>query len=288
MTTSFVRLLIRSSLGLAIIFTSIGAVAAIPRASFIVLEVAKHNGNGTYLIENDVNFQTASSSLTLREQWLVSSDGQMRLTVRSAAEGPERVSLQYVYGGGQRHSQNARGRQSSRIGEEFLEKFFHTRSRDLYFTYLVNLKILPASYLNHRPSRSGKDFIYPAEPLVRLARVGGTTAYALGEPGAEAPPMAWIEQDLFVLRKLRFPSGSVMTADRYASYPRDLWMPKSRHVTWSGKSAQLNLVRIQSQTATKGDKRLQASTGIELTSQISGISDPEMQKLVEEFYSRFR
>lgn len=270
------------------------AHAAIPRASFIVGKVAENCGNGTYVIDQDVHFTTANSNLTLKEQWLVSTDGQMRVTVKPARDAADQVKIQFVYGGGQKTSLTQRGKTSGNLGEEFVEKFFHTRSRDVYFNMLANLRVLPASYANNKVTKTGKDFIYPAEPLSRLTRTAGVITYAFGEAaGSETDthPMAWVEQDVFHLRKLRFPSGTIMTADRYGSYARDLALPKFRQIVWGDrsnpKSVTMQVTKVASLPTTKGDKRFQAA-GLEFNSQIAGLSDPEMQKLVEEFYARFR
>lgn len=273
---------------------AIPSFAAIPRATFIIGKLAENCGNGTYAIDQDVHFTTANSNLTLKEQWLVSTDGQMRLTVKPARDAADQVKIQFSYSGGQKTSLTQRGKTSGNLSEEFVEKFFHTRSRDVYFNMLTNLRILPVSYANNKVTRTGKDFIYPAEPLSRLTRTAGVITYAFGEAATsetDTRPMAWIEQDVFHLRKLRFPSGTIMTADRYGSYARDLSLPKFRQIIWGDrgnpKSVTMQVTKVASQPTTKGDKRFQAA-GLEFNSQIAGLSDPEMQKLVEEFYARFR
>lgn len=278
---------------LTVFTTAINVRAAIPRSSFIVEKLATNAGSGTYLVEQDVTFSTSQSNLVLRESWLVSTDGQMRVTVKPARDTGEQVKIQFVYGGGQKTSLTQRGKQSGQLGEEFLERLFHNRSRDAYFNQLTNLRILPASYLGHRPSRSGKEFTYPAEPLTRLTRVGGVVTYALGEPSSsesDAKPMVWVEQDVFHLRKIRFPSGTVLTADRYGTYARELALPKSRHLIWGDRSnpkaVTIDIVKVASLVTSKNDKRFSPSS-LEFNSQI-GLADPEMQRLVEEFYQRFR
>lgn len=270
------------------------ALAAIPRASFIVGKVAANAGSGTYLIEQDVHFTTGNSQLTLKEQWLVSTDGQMRLTVRPARDAADQVRIQFVYAAGQKTSLTQRGRTAGAQGEEFIEKFFHTRSRDQLFNTFANLKILPAAYRDHKIARAGKEYVYPPEPLNRLSRTAGVITYAFGQPAEsenDTHPMAWIEQDVFHLRKLRFPSGTVMTADRYGSYARELAFPKTRQLMWGDrgnpKSVTIQVSKVAGVPTVKNDKRLQ-SAGLEFNSQIAGLTDPEMQKLVEEFYQRFR
>lgn len=272
----------------------VSAQAAIPRASFIVGKVAENAGSGTYVIEQDVHFTTDSSQLTLKEQWLVSTDGQMRLTVKPSRESTDQVKIQFVYANGQKTSLTQRGRASGSQGEEFIEKFFHTRSRETLFNMFANLKILPPAYRDHKVARSGKDFVYPSEPLNRLARTAGVITYAFGEPATsemDTHPMAWIEQDVFHLRKLRFPSGAVLTADRYGSYSRDLAFPKMRQLVWGDrgqpKSVTIQVGKVTGVATVKNDKRLQPA-GLEFNSQIAGLTDPEMQKTVEEFYQRFR
>ncbi len=281
-------------LSVVLISLSTFAQAAIPRASFIVGKLAGNAGSGTYTIEQDVHFSTENSQLTLKEQWLISTDGQMRLTVRPARDAADQVKIQFVYANGQKSSLTQRGKTSGTQGEEFAEKFFHTRSRDVLFSMLSNLKILPAAYRDSKVTRSGKEFVYPAEPLNRLTRIAGSIAYTFGQPAEsenDMHPMAWIEQDVFHLRKLRFPSGTTMTADRYGSYARDLAFPKMRQIVWGDrgntKAVTIQVSKVSGLPTVKNDKRFQAA-GLEFNSQIAGLTDPEMQKLVEEFYGRFR
>lgn len=270
------------------------AQAKAPRAAYIVGKVAGNAGNGTYSIEQDVQFTTANSTLTLKEQWLVSKDGQMRVTVKPSRESTDQVKLQFLYNGGQKTSLTQRGKTNGKLSEEFVEKFFHTRSRDILFNAFSNLRILPSSYLAHSPRRTSKEYIYPAEPWVRLSRTAGVITYAFGEPStseADNKPMAWIEQDVFHLRKLRFPSGTIMTADNYGTYSRELAFPKIRQIIWGDrenpKSVTMQVTKIVGLATVKNDKRLQ-SAGLEFNSQVGGLTDPEMQSLVEEFYQRFR
>lgn len=269
------------------------AFAAIPRSTFIISKLAEHGGAGSYAIDQDVTFSSTNGTLVLREQWLVTPDG-LRLTVKANRENGEQVRIQAVYGGGQKTVLAARGKQTTSLNEDFLERYFHTRSRDAYFALLNQMKILPLTYLGAHATRTGKDFIYPPEPLVRLARVGGVVTYGLGEPSGsegELKPGLWVEQDVFHLRKIRTPSGVTVAADQYITYARDLALPRERRVTWGDRanpsSATIQIAKVTGLTMAKGDKRVQPSS-LEFSSQISGISDPELLKQVEEFYLRFR
>ena len=146
--------------------------------------------------------------------------------------------------------------------------------------------------MNSRPSRVGRDksFTYPDENLVRLARTGGLIVYSFGETStsdSSPRPMAWVEQDVFRLRRLRFPSGANLVAENFGSYARSLTLPKLRHINWNQSSAEIQLAKVTALPTVKGNKLLQAAS-IDVTSHIGGLTDPEMQRTVEEFYSRFR
>ena len=84
----------------------------------------------------------------------------------------------------------------------------------------------------------------PNEPFVRLARSGGTINYAFGsiatgEAAHTHPRGLWIEQDQFVLRKIRFHSGAELSAERYSNYSRGLDYPRKRTLQWENQTVNI-------------------------------------------------
>lgn len=266
------------------------AMASIPRTSFILDKVSDNAGSGAYQIEQDVVFPGSQENLTLREIWMIESDGLMKLTVTGPKELQDAIKMQFLYNGGQRSTLTARGRQNSRLGEDFIERYFHFRTRDSLARALVQDKILPSNIPAPKPLRASKDFVYVPEPFTRLSRIGGVVTYQIGKAPSsdkDTNPALWVEQDVFHIRKLRLPSQAEVSADNYANYARSLALPKSRAVRWNQKSVQINLVRVTQQKTGKGAAFYQASAS-DISSRLGGIKDSETAKTVEEFYQRFR
>lgn len=278
--------------------------AFIPPAKFIVEKMVGKAGSGAYAVEQDVVFTGSVDTLTLREIWQVDGEGQLRLTVRAPKEMQDRIGLQNVYVGNQKYFLNGRSRQTSRLSEDFFEKYLYVRGRDSLMSQLLQMKILtsappPAKQVKVRKTAKGKsrekepvEFVYPPEPNVRLDRHGGVIVYAFGAPtpvDAEPNPGFWIEQDLFFLRKFRLPSKVEVVADRFGAFAKGLWLPQQRTVRWSQKSVQINLVKVTSLPKT-AKSNLFTANSLEPAHayRMNGIFDPDLARTIEEFYQRFR
>ncbi len=274
-----------------LVFLSLLTVeASIPRASFILGKVSGNAGSGSYQIEQDVVFTGAQENLVLRESWTIEGENLMKVVVTGPKEMQDAIKMQYTYNGAQKNFTTAKGRQSSRIGEDFFEKYFHFRTREALVRALAQDKILPTNIPGPKPIKASKDYIYTPETFTRLSRVGGVIAYQLGAPAKgerDANPALWVEQDLFLIRKLRLPSSVEVSAENYANYARGLAMPKSRTVRWNQKSVQINLVRITQNKTSKGPGFFQPGAN-DISSRLGGIRDTDTAKTVEEFYQRFR
>lgn len=266
------------------------AFASIPRTSFILDKVRSNSGSGAYQIEQDVVFPGSQENLTLRETWMIEGDGLMKLTVSGPKELQDAIKMQFIYNAGQRSTLTQKGRQNSRVGEDFIERYFHFRTRDALARAMAQDKMIPSTIPAPKPLRASKDFVYVQEPFTRLARIGGVVTYQIGKaPTSEKDTSSalWIEQDVFHIRKLRLPSQAEVSADNYATYGRGLALPKNRSVRWNQKAVQINLVRVTQQKTVKGAGFYQASAS-DISSRLGGIKDSETAKTIEEFYQRFR
>ncbi|PWU13651.1 MAG: hypothetical protein C5B49_14305 [Bdellovibrio sp.] len=302
----------------------------IPGSKFIAGQWVSHAGSGVYVVEQDVVFSSGSDSLTLREIWQVNGEGQMRVTVQAPKEWPNHsvgggsqftaggggeaatgvIQFQSVYNDGHKFFVNERGRQSKALTDDFVEKYFYVRNRDSFINHLLRMKVLlplppppPAPKVakaklkrdkkgdkNREPDSEKKEFNYPPEVNVRLSRVGGSIAYALGVPSpveGEPLPGFWIEQDLFFLRKFRLPSKVEVQADNYTAYAHGLSLPHQRTVRWNQRSVQINIVKVNGLgRGTKGSEFSPSTLSQPIKFQ--GLRDPEIAQSVEEFYQRFR
>src|SRR5690606_37658128 len=138
--------------------------------------------------------------------------------------------------------------------------------------------------------RTGADFKYEPEPWVRLSRTGGVVNYAFGVPTPPTQelnsPGLWIEQDEFVIRKLRFPNQVEMIADNYSQFSRNLRYPRQRTIRWGNNSVNIRLLNASARPAASANQLL--PTSLDKNSVTDGIQSLPASSTVLEFYSRFR
>lgn len=266
------------------------AFAYIPPAHMILLRTAENSGNGVYVIEQEVQFPNNQDSLFLKETWVIESDHTMRLTVTSAKDAKDPIRMQFVYGGGQRWDLNGGSRESHRISEEFLEKYFNYRSSERLAAAMTQMKALPPNALAKKPLPKTVDgFTYEPDNFVRLSRVDGVPAYAFGTPSPEgaANPGFWIEQDEFVMRKFRLPTGVEVTADNFSPYAKGMFYPKNRTVRWGQNTVSIRLIGVTSRGSKKNENVFQPSS-LDVPMRLDGLNNQMAKDAVLEFYSRFR
>lgn len=258
----------------------------IPPVRNILEKVSDNAGNGIYSLEQEVQINTGLDPLFLKETWVVENERTFRLTVTGVKELKDSVHLQFIYIGGQKWQLKDGKKEASKIPDEFIERFFHARNHDNLIAYLQNQKILP-SPLGQRKF-TGKDGKYESEPYLRLARTDGVINYALGTPTptdqSNLNPGLWVEQDQFVIRKIRFPSQAEIIAENYAAFTRGLNFPKLRTVQWGSNSVHLRVLSVSTKAAADSFQ----TSSLESPRVIKNISNPAVQSLIEEFYSRFR
>lgn len=265
-----------------ILFISSIASAFIPKSTLILEKTADNHGSGVYLVEQEVQFPSGQDVFSLKETWWVDGENNLRVWVTGLRELKDQISFGFTYVNGQRSN----GTQTTRLNDDFVERYFHARKTDSLAGWLIQMKILPGNALVKKSLRSSKEVEYQPESYVRLSRVGGGIAYLLGTPSSSASqqnPGVWIEQDQFVIRKLRLPSQVEVTADKYGQYSRGLWFPKARQIKWNDKT-----VSIQVLTVSAKGKDIFQTYPQKMTSKTDGLQNLPAKSLVEEFYQRFR
>lgn len=278
---------IYSLLVLNLLFSTV-AVAYIPRAMLILHKTAENSGNGLYQIEQEVQFPTATEPIILRESWSIENESTMRLVVSGTKEYKDLIHLSFLYIGGQRLSIIAGQRQTKKIGEDFLEKYLHFRSSEFFANALINMKIVPATIFNKKIVKTTKDIEHSPENYVRLARTGGVLSYAFGLPSsteaADLNPGLWIEQDQFVVRKIRLPSQVEMQTERFTQYPRGLMFPRKRTIHWDNNTVQIQTLSVVSKSL---QPSLFSVNSLDATKS-DGLDSLSNKTMIEDFYKRFR
>lgn len=273
------------------LLASAASFAYIPEYSLIVSHTAEQHGKGGYAVEQEVTLRREGEPLTVRESWLVTNESQMRVTLEGKGALKGLVQGTMLYEGEKKFfiDGSTQRLMSQRLGEDWLEPFFYFRFSKWFRARLVNLRIAPAESLRDRPPMaSDADPNYTPPNFIRLSRVGGGVAWAIGQAPSSSvpnPPAVWIEQDEFVVRKIHLPDQTVLKADDYNKFDENMMFPRSRTYNFGKATIEVRTLSVRPIGKIKGeDARFKNSS---LVPSRDGVKFPEADTL-KEFYSRFR
>lgn len=272
----------------ALIFVALPSPAYIMPTKTILQKTVENAGQGIYSMEQEVVFSSGDKQLSVKETWLIEGDRTMRLSVQGLNE-LSGLKAQFVYNGVQKWSYVDGQRKSENVSSEFLEKYFNFRKTESLASALISSKIIPSHALQGKSlPRKASDIKYEPDSWVRYSRTNGVVNYALGVPTPVGQttewPGIWIEQDMFVIRKLRLPSQVEVIADDYNSFSRGLHYPKTRIVRWNQHTATIKLISAARRNQT-APNLFQASS-IDIPTNLAAL--PESANHILEFYKRFR
>lgn len=275
----------KSALLILALLLPLQAWSYIPRINMIMDRTSENAGKGSYQIEQEVSFSAGlGEPMVLKETWIVENEDSMKLIVTGARELKDSLKWYFIYSRGQRLQITNQGKQSKKYDENFSERWFHFRRGENLAKALINLQVLTDEDYRRRAIKQNNEYVYPPQKSVRLARTGGSTAWAFGvATTSEAnSPGVWIEQDQFVIRKVRTSNTTELTAENFGSYARGLNFPRKKMVRWDSNQVQMHLLSINASPAKFSPTQLEVSTKMELPDSL-----PE-KNLIEEFYKRFR
>src|SRR5690606_3399495 len=130
------------------------------------------------------------------------------------------------------------------LPRDFHENLFFERSSSNLRQALISKKIIPAEAFKKRPTiRNEKDLEAIEkinEPYLKLSRLGGKVSYVLGYAARkDTEPGIWVEQDRFVINRIKLPSGSDIIAESFAELSKNLIYPRSQKVSWENQYVQI-------------------------------------------------
>lgn len=264
------------------------ANASILEYGTIASHAAEQHGRGAYLIEQDVTYKRENESFTVKETWQVLNESEMRLTLEGRGALKGLVGGTMIYTGGSRHfvDGGAQSVRSQRLGEDWLEGFFHFRSSKWLRNRLVALHVTPPESLQDRPPLNAEGPpVYQEPSFLRFGRTGGVTAYAIGiPPTVGIAPTIWLEQDAFFVRKYRSSNQLVLRADEYTPYG-DLWYPRTRSYQYGQTTIQIQTLQVKPLgKLPAGDARFK-SAALNVQKDVLRLPEPDA---LREFYARFR
>lgn len=288
-----------SSLLLAsLLLTGATANAAIPSSKTIVSRMAKNNGRGVYVIEQEIQFlNAAEGSNLIKERWIIQNAEVMRLIATGSG-----IRWDALYRDGRRlasvNDAASAETKAFNISHEFLEPFLYIRSSAKFFDYFIKNKILPPSAAKPTARIANIGTYKPvSEAAVRLGREGGAIAWVFGEPtpvgSAIQYPGAWIEQDAFLLRKIRLPQQTEMTMSAHAPAGSGFKLPRERTITWRPSDKSIDAVWSATVKVLSAKSFAEGSLAPQLQGGSITPAEAKMAHLpndpvVKDFYARFR
>lgn len=261
------------------------SIAYIPPTRMILQRTSEKNGQGAFSIENEIVFTTHNEPFILKEIWTIESDRLMMVKVSSPSESANKVNLEFIYRNNQKNYLVKNGLESKAYSADFIEPLLHARSLDTLANWMVQNKIAPSSILQRKiPPKSLTETKYTPEELVRLSRSGGVINYAFGDGQASSAGL-WIEQDMFIIRKIKTVNAAVIENESFQSFNQSLEIAKERNYSWENNTINSKLIKV-TPLKISGLNSLQQQK-LNITNFIQ-IDNADLKKQVEDFYSRFR
>jgi len=261
------------------IFIFYSANASIPRTKTVLERLAKTQGNGSYVVELELQVPKGSGFVTVQETWVIKDNENFRMS----ASADNEVFFTASYKGGQVQRQGLGLPSNSPMSPEFFENLFHARSGALLGRQLIAKKAISPQAFEARKPFNLKTPKYDADPFINWTKVSNQFFLGIGTtPNDAQGRRVWLEPDKFYVRKIRLSSNAEMTAERYEPYPKGLFYPRERTITYGNKFGAIKTVSLRARGDSGGDD----GGGQQPVS--SKIRDPQWTEALAEFYSRFR
>ena len=247
--------------------------AYIPVYSLIVSNLAKTQGRGAYVIEQEITLQFNNESVSLTEKWWLGSSSQMRLDVTS--QQIKNLYLRFIYQKEKKIFKDDKGEiQRISLPLYHLDRPFHLRSTQALTRLFYLWNLAPLQMPERKQGQSTDSF-------VGLSRRQGVVQYKIGTGITQL----WIEQDEFVIREWIWKDGGILKAWDYNIYPRNLFFPSRRKFRWSYLEADIQVKGVNTLVPGKSlFKRTQLVKSNHLPETLSSYA----RDRIYEFYNQFR
>lgn len=281
--------MIRLIVGL-MMFAGTLAEAYIPSSKMILEKWADNNTTGPVYFEQEVLLHGPDSTASLKEIWYVESENSLVLMVQGQRELKDKIAFKIQYSNKRKQSDAPFLANSESWTSNFYEPLFFVKAGARLVPYIIGAGIVGqelqnSSHFEKQVEKQKETFVYKPEPFLRLGRTGGVVAYIFSGTIAmeDKVPGLWVEQDQFLLRKIRNSKKIEMSIDKWGSYTKGWKLPKERSYTWADKSAQIRMLEVRAPQPQLKAQLLK--TNAQMT------TDFELAKerpLIEDFYKMLR
>jgi hypothetical protein len=273
-----------SKIFLITVFLGLNSFAYIPPLKMILTRTAENSGSGLYNIELEVTFSDGSQESTVKEIWNVENERTMRVSVQGQKD-LKGLNLNYLYLAGQRWAKKNQSKEQTKVSEDFIERWQHFRNSELLQTALVAQGFIPEDAFNKKDSKPKS---VNEDSFLKIARTQGTVAYSIGDNKKNDPqsPRFWIEQDFFMIRKLRLTSGAELFMDNYKSFVKNLHYPRERTLKWGNNTVTIKTLTVLAKAGNPA--QLFSQQFLDSNNQSDILYNHPLKNQIEEFYTRFR
>lgn len=262
------------------------AFAYIPHSSFILDKTAEKHGKGNYQVQQELVFENNGVRTIVQENWWA-DNGKLFLE----AKGPG-VSYVAIYEGSVKKLLEGGAWKSVKSGPDFVEALFYYQNwqelaRGIYRLGIVGQEIFSG------PKKVGKldQIEYKGQNFLRFSRSNGTLNYAIGTPSppndSKLLPGLWIEQDAFVIRRIRLKDQDEVAADDYAPFTNNFSYPKQKTYTSGDSKTIARLLNVRALPAS-GEQKNYFSAQTNSPQKWKSTEFSGDTKIIQDFYARFR
>jgi len=242
------------------------AQAYVPDINFILDKSTSTTGRQIISIDQDVIFKVGTEEAIVQETWFIEGDKNLKLVARGKGSLAQNINLHYLYNAKNKTSMMGKNKITNSISNDFFQKLLFIRSSAAFKNHLIELSI---------------------KPDLRLSRADGRISFAIGQPSAAyLNPQIWIDQDDFVIRKIRLPSGAEIELSEVVMVFKDLWIAKSQLVHWDGHLVQIKIKNI----SLRLNMTLSGFSpqNLDQASEVNFVNKNSLNETIDQFYKRFR
>ena len=241
---------------------------------FVVKKTVSHSNKQIISIEQEVIFKskTQPAEIKVSESWLIEGDKNLKVSAYGLGNYKENIRFNSLFNNKTKTQMIGNNKTTTQRSDDFYLHLAFARSTDRFLDDLKNMGI---------PMQT------------RLSRADGYICISIGEASKDEKvfPQIWIDQDQFLIRKIRLPSGTEVTLSNYVKINPDtdqeFWIAKKHIIKWGQEEVTVEVKNISTKTTATLQsffpKNLDTPSELSFSSDQSGLA-----QIVEDFYSRFR
>lgn len=234
---------------------------------FVVKKTVAKTGRTSISIDQEITFKVGKDSLKTQENWLIEGDRNLKVTANGLEPYKENIKVNSLFNSKQKTQVIGKNKTQTPVGNDFYQRLMFIRSSDSFMQYVRELGI---------------------SEKTRLSRADGRVCIAIGEPsqGEDKSPQIWIDQDDFLIRKIRMPSGTEINLSDYVKVNDDFWIAKTQIIKWAGATATVKVKNFSVKNAATIQQFYPQN--FELPTELTFNESSSIAQVVEDFYKRFR